>query len=97
MSVNALNVSSPGGVPPGGSGANGGDTIHVIGDFNPTSLNFNTITVNGGRGADTVEISGLNSDHRLVFNTGGGADRFIGDSRTQDIVYSPRGTAIGIA
>lgn len=91
INVNALNVSSPGGVLPGGSGANGGDTILVIGDFNPTSLNFSTITVNGGRGADTVDISGLTSDHRLVFNTGGGADRFIGDARPQDVVNSGNG------
>ena len=88
INVNALNVTSPGGVPPGGTGGNGGDTILVIGDFNPTSLNFNTITVNGGRGADTVDISGLTSAHRLVFNTGGGADQFIGDARAQDVVNS---------
>ena len=92
INVNALNVSSPGGVQPGGTGANGGDTILVIGDFNPTSLNFSTITVNGGRGADTVNISGLTSDHRLVFNTGGGADQFIGDARPQDIVNSGNGS-----
>ena len=88
INVNALNVTSPGGVPPGGTGGNGGDTILVIGDFNPTSLNFNTITVNGGRGADTVDIYGLTSAHRLVFNTGGGADQFIGDARAQDVVNS---------
>ncbi len=86
INVNALNVSSPGGVLPGGNGGNGGDTIEVIGDFNPTSLNFNTITVNGGGGAEIVNISGLTSDHRLVFNTGGGADQVIGDTRPQDIV-----------
>src|SRR3546814_9874112 len=45
--------------------------------------------------SDTVDISGLNSDHRLVFNTGGGADRFIGDSRPQDIVNSASGTGNG--
>ncbi|HWV59574.1 MAG TPA: peroxidase family protein [Sphingopyxis sp.] len=95
INVNALNVSSPGGVPPGGSGLNGGDTILVIGDFNPTSLNFSTITVNGGRSADTVDISGLTSDHRLVFNTGGGADRFLGDERPQDVVNSGHGNGNG--
>ncbi|KQZ71667.1 hypothetical protein ASE06_19915 [Sphingopyxis sp. Root214] len=95
INVNALNVSSPGGVPPGGSGVNGGDTILVIGDFNPTSLNFNTITVNGGRGADTVDISGLTSDHRLVFNTGGGADQFVGGTRPQDVINSSNGNGNG--
>lgn len=91
INVNALNVSSPGGVQPGNTGANGGDTIIVIGNFNPTSLNFNTITVNGGRGADTVNISGLTSDHRLVFNTGGGADQVVGDMRPQDVVNQGNG------
>ncbi|RYY22577.1 MAG: heme peroxidase [Sphingomonadales bacterium] len=86
--VNALNVTPVGpGAPVGG--VNGGDTIAVFGDFTQTSLSFNTITVNGGRGNDTVDISGLTSDHRLVFNTGGGADQFIGDARSQDLVNSP--------
>jgi Ca2+-binding RTX toxin-like protein len=95
INVNALNVSSPGGVAPGGSGTNGGDTIMVIGNFAVTSLNYNTITVNGGRGADTVDISGLTSDHRLVFNTGGGADQFIGDQRPQDVINSTGGNGNG--
>ncbi|HEY0594866.1 peroxidase family protein [Sphingopyxis sp.] len=86
INVNALNVSSPGGVAPGGSGNNGGDTILVIGDFNTTSLNYNTITVNGGTGSDTVDISGLTSAHRLVFNSGGGADQVVGTLRPQDVV-----------
>ena len=86
ININALNVSSPSGVGPGGSGVNGGDTIQVIGDFNPTSLNFNTITVNGGVGSDTVNIAGLTSNHRLVFNSGGGNDHVIGNLRPQDIV-----------
>lgn len=86
INVNALNVTSPGGVAPGGSGVSNLDTINVIGNFNPTSLNFNTITVNGGRGAETVNISGLTSEHRLVFNAGGGNDQVIGDLRPQDVV-----------
>ncbi len=86
INLNALNVTSPGGVPPGGTGANGGDTIQVIGNFNPTSLNFNTITVNGGRARDTMDISQLDSAHRLVFNTGGGGDNVIGTLRPQDVV-----------
>jgi Ca2+-binding RTX toxin-like protein len=65
-----------------------GDTINVFGDFAPpnTSLNFSTITVNGGMGADTVDISGLTSDHRIVFNSGGGNDNVIGTLRPQDVV-----------
>ena len=89
--VNALNVTPVGpGAPVGGS--SGGDTVNVFGDFTQTSLSFNTITVNGGRGNDSVDISGLTSDHRLVFNTGGGADQFIGESRPQDIVNSGNGS-----
>lgn len=95
INVNALNVSSPGGIPQGGSGMNGGDNIIVIGNFAVTSLNYNTITVNGGRGTDTVDISGLTSDHRIVFNTGGGADQIIGGARPQDVINSPNGNGNG--
>ena len=86
INVNSLNVTSPGGVQPGNTGGNGGDTIEVIGDFNPTSLNFNTITVQGSQGNDTVNISGLTSEHRLVFKSGGGTDTVLGDQRPQDVV-----------
>ncbi|RHW18361.1 hypothetical protein D1610_07835 [Sphingomonas gilva] len=88
ISVNALNVSANdgNGVPNGG--VNGGDTINVVGNFNApeTSLSFSTITVNGGRGNDTVNISGLTSDHRIVFNAGGGNDKMIGAVRPQDVL-----------
>lgn len=83
--VNALNVTPAGpGAPVGG--VNGGDIVQVFGDFNQTSLNFNTITVNGGRGNDTVDITGLTSEHRLVFNSGGGADTLVGTARPQDVI-----------
>ncbi|WP_300972930.1 peroxidase family protein [Sphingomonas sp. LHG3406-1] len=72
----------------------GGDTVNVIGDFTQTSLDYSTITVNGGRGADTVDISRLSSDHRLVFNTNGGSDEVIGSLRPQDVV---NGSANGFA
>ena len=52
----------------------------------PTSLAYNTITVNGGTGNDTVDISGLTSDHRVVLNTGGGTDDIIGGDRPQDVI-----------
>lgn len=47
--------------------------------------------MNGGRGADTVNISGLTSEHRLVFNAGGGNDQVIGDLRPQDVVNMGNG------
>ncbi len=64
----------------------GNDTVNAIGNFNPTSLAFNTITINGGEGNDTVDISGLTSDHRVVLNTGGGTDAIVGGTRPQDVV-----------
>ncbi len=67
-------------------GTAGGDTIQLIGNFNGTSLNFNTVTVNGGAQSDTVDISQLTSAHRIVFNSGGGTDSVIGTVRPQDVV-----------
>lgn len=84
--VDTLNVTPVGPGAPVGGGSGGGDNVNVVGDFTTTSLNFNTITVNSGMASDTVDISGLTSDHRLVFNGGGGADAVIGTLRPQDIV-----------
>jgi hypothetical protein len=68
-----------------------GDTVNVIGDFgdglgNVTSLLFNTIRVSGSNANDTVNFSGLASDHRVVFTTNGGSDTIVGAVREQDIV-----------
>ena len=63
---------------------NGNDTVQVIGDFSPTSLDVNTITINGGAGDDTVDISALQSAHRVVFRSNGGNDVIIGEMRAQD-------------
>jgi hypothetical protein len=51
--------------------AGGDDTVSAVGNFNPTSLFFNTVTVNGGSGADRIDASQLTSAHRLVLNEGG--------------------------
>jgi Ca2+-binding RTX toxin-like protein len=69
----------------GGTGI-GGDTINVVGDFTPTSLNFSTITVNGSTGQDTIDISALSSAHRIVFKGAGGNDVIVGTMRTQDVI-----------
>jgi Ca2+-binding RTX toxin-like protein len=95
ITVNATTVTAPGGVPPGGTGTIGGDTVNVIGNFTATSLNYNTITVNGGTGADTVDISGLTSDHRIVFHGGGGDDQVVGTLRPQDVVDIQNGSSGG--
>ncbi len=63
-----------------------GDTISVVGDFTTTSLRYNTITVEGSTALDTVDISGLTSAHRVVFNTNGGGDTIVGPVRPQDVV-----------
>lgn len=86
--VNTLTVSSPGGA---GGGANGGDTITVIGDFTTTSLNFNTITIDGTSGNDVIDISSLQSAHRIVFKSNGGNDTIVGTLRSQDVIELPNG------
>ena len=83
ISVNSLDVSTPGG---SSGGTSEGDTVTVVGNFDSTSLNFNTITIDGGAGNDTVDISGLTSAHRIVFTSNGGQDKVVGDLRPQDVV-----------
>lgn len=85
IGVNALNVTAN-----NGNGvletSGAGDTVNVFGDFTQTSLNYSTITVNGSGAHDTVDITGLTSAHRIVFNTNGGGDSVIGALRPQDVV-----------
>ncbi|WGV18362.1 peroxidase family protein [Fuscovulum ytuae] len=69
----------------------GNDTVIPIGDFNPTSLSFNTITIDGSAGNDTVDISDLASAHRILFRTGGGEDVVVGTLRSQDVIEVPEG------
>jgi Ca2+-binding RTX toxin-like protein len=93
--VNTLNVTPVGpGAPVGGS--NGGDTIQVFGNFNApeTSLSFNTITIDGGAGDDTVDITSLKSQHRIVFRSKGGKDSVVGTLRPQDIVELAAGSVL---
>lgn len=69
----------------------GNDQVIPIGNFNPTSLSFNTITINGSAGNDTVDISDLASAHRILFRSAGGQDTIIGTLRAQDVVEIPEG------
>jgi Ca2+-binding RTX toxin-like protein len=69
----------------------GADQVIPIGNFNQTSLNVNTITINGSEGDDTVDISGLTSVHRILFRSGGGEDTIVGTLRDQDVVEIPEG------
>ncbi|TPK92269.1 hypothetical protein FJ934_20890 [Mesorhizobium sp. B2-4-12] len=86
ITVNTLNVTANNnnGGPDGGP--TGGDTVVIHGNFAATDLNYSTITVNGGDSDDTVDISGLTSDHRIVFHGAGGTNHVIGDLRPQDVV-----------
>jgi len=74
-------------------GTSQGDTIQVVGNFTATSLKYSTITVNGGGGNDSVDISGLTSAHRIVFATGGGHDTVVGTLRPQDVVEQTLGAS----
>ncbi|PTE19728.1 hypothetical protein C5F48_21330, partial [Cereibacter changlensis JA139] len=75
----------------GGGLFNDNDQVLIIGNFTGTSLNYNTITINGTEGADEVDISGLDSAHRILFRTGGGQDMIVGALRAQDVIEAPAG------
>jgi Ca2+-binding RTX toxin-like protein len=72
----------------------GTDTVQAVGDFSPTSLSFSTITINGESGNDTVDISSLQSAHRIVFRSNGGNDTIVGTLRPQDVIELAQGTSL---
>jgi Ca2+-binding RTX toxin-like protein len=72
----------------------GGDTIQVFGDFSETSLALNTITIDGSTGDDTIDISALQSAHRIVLRTNGGRDVVVGTLRAQDVIELPAGALL---
>ena len=76
------------------NGGGGADTFVVSGDFTGTDLDPDTITITGSEGDDTVDISGLTSGHRVVFNTNGGNDMIVGDPRPQDVINAPTGAQV---
>ena len=57
-----------------------------------TSLLTSTITIEGGAGNDTVDVSSLLSAHRVVFKSNGGNDIIVGTLRTQDEILVADGT-----
>ena len=66
-----------------GAGRTGTQRVQVIGDFNPTSLRTNTITVSSdGTGVD-VDVTSLESDHRVVLDAG-----TILGQRPQDVIQT---------
>ncbi len=64
----------------------GADQVFPVGDFSPTNLNFNTITIIGDEGDDTVDITNLQSAHRILFRSNGGNDTIVGTLRAQDVI-----------
>jgi len=86
IKINSLLTTSQNGNGVVDGGVADGDTVNIIGDFDDTSLLFNTIRVNGTDANDTVNIAGLESDHRVVFTTNGGSDTMLGAVRDQDII-----------
>lgn len=83
--------TQPGDPTNGGAGGTPGDTVQIFGDFSTTSLALNTITIDGTGGNDTIDISGLNSAHRIVFKSNGGNDTIVGTLRPQDVIELPGG------
>ena len=63
----------------------GDDTVNGVGDFTGTSLSFNTITVGGRDGSDTVDVTGLTSDHHVHLNGIGGDDQIANSARNAAI------------
>ena len=91
--VGQLNVTDENGNGlPDGGGSGVGDTIQIIGNFDGTSLNYSTITIEGSAGDDLIDISSLTSAHRIVFRSNGGRDTIVGSLREQDVVELPEGS-----
>ncbi|MCS5704563.1 hypothetical protein NZK27_00005, partial [Synechococcus sp. FGCU-3] len=62
----------------------GTQRVQVFGDFSQTSLRTNTITVTG-EGTIEVDVTGIESEHRVVLDTNDANSSIIGQ-RAQDIV-----------
>lgn len=65
-----------------GSGT-GTQRVQIIGDFTPTSLRTNTITVNSDGAGAEVDLTSLESEHRVVLDAG-----LILGQRLQDVVQA---------
>jgi Ca2+-binding RTX toxin-like protein len=80
-----------GGATGSGGGDNGGDSYAFVGDFTQTSLSPNTIRIFGSTGNDRIDLSGLLSAHRIIFQSMGGNDVLLGAMRPQDLILLPDG------
>ena len=93
--VNTTNAPNDVPLDAGTTAITNGDTIYIEGNFDTTSLAYNTIHINGSDAHDEVDISGLRSDHRIVFDTKGGDDMVHGTLRSQDEVIRPTAVTSG--
>ncbi|PLC51119.1 heme peroxidase [Pollutimonas subterranea] len=75
-------------------GRGGNDSFSMQGNFTNTSLSMSTVTVIGSTGNDTIDISALQSAHRVVFKSNGGDDTIVGTLRSQDVVELHEGKTI---
>lgn len=91
--INSLDVTANDG---GGlnTGTSNGDTVQVFGNFTPTSLAYSTIIIDGTAGDDVIDISTLQSAHRIVFRSNGGNDTIIGTLRPQDVIEIMDGASL---
>ena len=79
----------------GTSGTAGGDTFSFHGNFTGSGLSQNTIRVFGSENGTGIDITGLQSSHRVVFQSGGGHDTLAGELRPQDQILLPEGAQDG--
>lgn len=68
------------------NGVGGADSFNAVGNFNASSLFTDTITINGSEGDDVVDLSNIQSDHRILFRSNGGSDVILGTLRPQDVI-----------
>src|SRR6056297_1605366 len=67
--------------------AGGINNVHVIGNFNPTALNFNTISVTGE--VANVDVTGRLSTHRVFVETESRATTVTGTLTECDVIVIP--------
>jgi len=67
--------------------AGGTNDVQVIGDFNPTALNFNTISVTGE--VANVDVTGRLSTHRVFVETESRATTVTGTLTEGDVIVVP--------
>ena len=68
-------------------GGGGADTLTVSGNFTGTSLLTSTIEFDGGAGDDTIDLTGRQSNHRVVVDGGDGNDTAILDFAYDSITH----------